>query len=304
MLAMSFPILRHRNLVPPVPPTPGTLNAIQWYRADSVTTTGALIDTWVDLSPNAYTMVLSGGNVNTRATFLPTGAPNSQPSAQAGNPFSGVTCGYHCTTFNETIQQIGGQWSMFIVCKPDINILVQNFYRNAYGNCSDTTQTDDGNVFRWDPFGGDEYRMGFFSSGSQFGGGTAPGIPGDWTYLLACCDWSGIGELNIYQLGGLYQNQTPLTSPLSSRTCTFSTFLRNVQGGINLTNFTTWFGEVADFSLFDYALDGAGVVDQLNTYVGDRYGAPMIANASGYHPYSQPRFKRKGRIYVPEGLSL
>lgn len=314
---MPWPIYGQPPATPPVPPTPGTLGAIEWHRADAVSfSSGALIDTWTDLSPSGYTKVLSGGNVNARATQLPTSAPNGQPSASCPNPFAGNTTGYHTLGVGYNSQTAGGALSMMVVAKPDATINDNLIYRYVYCNAGSTPSTNDGDGFYWSPFDLEPWRANVFDAGLAQGGQEATSAPGDWQFLLFCIDW-GVGDVSMYQLGGLFDAATVANT--ATRAALNSFLLRFSAGNAAYTSFSSWFGEVAEVALFPSSLKSDGTVDLLNAYVGDRYGPTMVANAGSARSARRSElaaqaardaarrrrpdpWTRRGRIYVPASL--
>ena len=309
---MPCPILGQPSAGPP--PSPLTLGAIEWHRADAVTLFGGgpTIQGFDDLSGNGRSVTLSSNTVNTRATQLPASAPNGQPSASAPNPFAGTTTGYH-GTFNYQLQAAGGGWSIFSVIKPDAAIDGDAIYRFAYSTSDDTASQFDGANHWWSPFdvpASGQLRASMTSNGSAFGGGEIVTAAGAWTYALYCFDW-GAGTIRVYNLGGLADSD--VVSDVGDRTLVGCYLLRGSRGGPTYTQFDAWFGELADLAVFPYSLHSAGVVPLLNQYVGERYGAAMIANAGSagedkarQHDEDLARrrsWQRRGRIYVPAGLT-
>lgn len=273
---MPFNIYGQRPNTPPVPPDPLTLGTIEWHRADAVTfSSGALIDTWIDLSGNSRTKVLSTGNVNTRATQLPTSAPNSQPSASAPNPFAGNTTGYD-GTFGYALQTPGGAFSIFAVLKPDAAVDGDAIYRFAYSqNSVGASNGFNGASTWWTPFDSpNQMRMNLWDNGSpNGGGGEALLSPGSWAYLLYCCDWN-LGITKMYLNGTLVQSNT-VGNPATPLLFTQSMLLRNYGGGHALNNFSSWFGEVAEHAIFATSLETDGTVSLLTDYVRTRYGTSI-----------------------------
>jgi hypothetical protein len=305
---MPSPFFRSRTT--PVPPTPLTLGAIEWHRADAVTFSGGptSIQTFDDLSLNGRVVTLSTNTVNARATQLPTSAPNSQPSASAPNPFAGTTTGYD-GLLNYQLQDTGGGWSIMSVLKPDAAIDGNLIYRFAYSSSDDNgTQFDGGNHW-WTPFDTPgQLRASMTSGGLAFGGGDVVTAAGAWTYFLFSCDW-GANEIRVYRLGGLDQSAA-VADVGSDRTLVGCYLLRGSRGGSSYNQFDAWFGELADLSVYPYALHSVpGAVALANQYVGDRYGAAMIANAGSAREaramqaardmQRHRRWSRRGRVYVP-----
>ena len=304
---MPAPFFRTREALPP--PTPLTLGAIEWHRADAVTLFGGgpTIDGFDDLSGNGRSVTLSSNTVNTRATQLPTGAPNSQPSASAPNPFAGTTTGYD-GLLNYQLQTIGGAFSIMSVLKPDAAIDGNLIYRFAYSSSDSNGAQFDGGNHWWTPFDTPaQLRVSMTDEGLAYGGTEVLTAPGAWCYSLYCIDW-GANTVRSYLLGGLYQAGV-VSDVAADRTLVGCYFLRGSRGGPSYNQFDAWFGEVADFALFPEAIDNAGKLGLLNQYVGARYGAAMIANAGSAREADasqrersarrRRRWERRGRIYVP-----
>ena len=309
---MPHPIYGQPPLAAPVPPTPLTLGAIEWHRADAVTFSGgpADIQTFDDLSLNGRVVTLSTNTVNTRATQLPTSAPNSQPSASAPNPFNGTTTGYD-GLLNYQLQQIGGAFSVFAVLKPDAAVDGNSIYRFAYSSSDDNATQFDGCNCWWTPFDTPrQLRASMTEGGLAYGGSEVLTAPGAWANFLMCCDW-GVGTVRSYLLGGLDQSGA-VADVGADRTLVGCYLLRGSRGGSSYSQFDAWFGEVADLAIFPEAIDNAGKLGLLNQYVGDRYGAAMIANAGSAREDAarererdwmrRGRHRRRGRIYVPAEL--
>lgn len=66
---MPFPILGQRPNTPPVPPDPGTLGAIAWWRSDARVDVGGACDQLTDLTGNGRTLVAS--SAGQRPTIVP-----------------------------------------------------------------------------------------------------------------------------------------------------------------------------------------------------------------------------------------